>query len=78
MVSWDNRSKIFREGDGRSLSTFDDVSIDAIVTDHPWEDEASNKGTNRTFDKTYDHTSFRYIQEDMEEKARVLEDGGSW
>jgi len=64
------------EGDGRNLSMFENESVDAIVTDHPWEDEASNKGTNRVFDKTYDHTSFRYTAEDFEEKARVLKEGG--
>jgi site-specific DNA-methyltransferase (adenine-specific) len=77
MLLSDNEGAAFVvEGDGRSLAAFEDGSVDAIVTDHPWEDEASNRGTNRTFDKTYDHTSFRYTIEDMKEKARVLKDGG--
>ncbi|RRJ54637.1 site-specific DNA-methyltransferase [Paenibacillus oralis] len=63
------------EGDGRNLSAFEDESVDAIVTDHPWKDEVSNKGTNRVFDKTYDHTSFLYTIEDFKEKARVLREG---
>lgn len=60
------------EGDGRSLSHFDDASIDAIITDHPWEDTTSNKGGNRSF---ADYEAFRYTQEDFNEKARILKDG---
>lgn len=63
------------EGNGRDLSAFDDGSIDAIVTDHPWECE-SNVGTNRRFDSGYEETVFRYKLEDFKEKARVLKDGG--
>jgi DNA modification methylase len=64
------------EGNGRDLSAFDNDSVDAIVTDHPWDDKVSNQGTNRKFDKTYEHTSFRYDIDDFVEKARVLKSGG--
>ena len=61
------------EGNGRDLSFIEDDSIDAIITDHPWLDEKSNKGTNRKFDDSYD--TFRYTEEDFKEKARVLKEG---
>lgn len=60
-------------GNGRDLSMFEDASIDAIITDHPWEDPKSNKGGCRNFDNTYD--KFRYNIFDFVEKARVLKDG---
>lgn len=58
------------EGDGLDLSFLEDNSIDAIVTDHPWRDPKSNKGTNRKFDNTYD--TLCYVEENIKEKARVL------
>ncbi|WP_456363642.1 DNA-methyltransferase [Priestia aryabhattai] len=61
------------EGNGLDLSFIEDNSIDAIVTDHPWHDPKSNKGTNRKFDNTYD--TFLYKLEDFKEKARVLKPG---
>lgn len=64
------------ENDGRDLSVFDDDSVDAIITDHPWEDDNANKGRNRSFDDSYRDTSFRYTLEDFKEKARVLKPGG--
>ncbi|MDN4106668.1 DNA methyltransferase [Paenibacillus polymyxa] len=64
------------EGNGRDLSTFDDNSIDSIVTDHPWQDKSSNSGGNRHFDARYEETTFRYTLEDFREKARVLKPGG--
>ena len=64
------------EGNGRDLSAFADNSIDAIVTDHAYEDKASNVGTNRNFVKPYEQTTFRYELEDFKEKARVLKPGG--
>lgn len=60
------------EGDGRDLSFIKDASIDCIVTDHPWEDPKSNKGGSRNF-TNYD--TFRYNQDDFNEKARVLKNG---
>lgn len=64
------------QSNGRDLSIFDSSSIDAIVTDHPWQDEQSNAGRNRRFDASYNETSFRYTMEDFKEKARVLKPGG--
>lgn len=63
------------EGNGRDLSMFKDNSIDAIITDHPWLDKKSNIGGNRKLTSSYQDTSFRYTQEDFNEKARVLKDG---
>lgn len=60
------------EGNGRNLKSIQDNSLDAIITDHPWCDPKSNKGGNRAF-ATYD--TFEYIQEDFDEKARILKDG---
>ncbi|MEK5183293.1 hypothetical protein [Paenibacillus sp. FSL P4-0288] len=63
------------EGDGRNLSAFENESVDAIITDHPWKDDTANKGTNRNFDSSYEDTSFRYTLNDFKEKARVLKEG---
>ena len=60
------------EGDGRNLSMLPDVSIDCIITDHPWLDPLSNKGGNRNF---ADYECFSYTMEDFKEKARVLKQG---
>lgn len=58
--------------DGRDLSMFSDNSIDAIITDHPYDLKKSNNGGARHF-ATY--TCFQYTQEDFNEKARVLKPG---
>lgn len=63
---------IILERDGRNLDMLADQSVEAIVTDHPWEDAASNKGGNRSF---ADFDCFRYTEEDFQEKARVLKAG---
>lgn len=63
------------EGNGRDLSMIEDNSIDAIITDHPWLDKKSNVGGSRKFTSSYEDTSFRYTQEDFNEKARVLKEG---
>lgn len=60
------------KGDGRELSRLEDAYIDCIITDHPWLDEASNQGGNRSF-AAYD--CFRYTIDDFREKARILKDG---
>lgn len=60
------------EGDGRDISFIKDNSIQLLLTDHPWEDEKSNKGGNRAFAS---YETFRYTEEDFKEKARVLQDG---
>ncbi len=59
-------------GDGRDLSMFKDGEVDAIITDHPYEDKKSLKGGNRDF---AGYELFQYAQEDFDEKARVLKDG---
>lgn len=59
-------------GDGRDLSMFADNSIDAIITDHPY-DLATNKGGNRNFTDSY--TCFQYNENDFKEKFRVLKQG---
>lgn len=60
------------EGNGRDLSMIEDSSIDCIVTDHPWLDEISHSGRNRSF---AEYDCFRYTEEDFKEKFRVLRDG---
>jgi site-specific DNA-methyltransferase (adenine-specific) len=59
-------------GNGRDLSFIEDESVDAIITDHPYDIKASNNGGDRHF-ATYD--CFCYTQEDFNEKARVLKPG---
>ena len=59
-------------GDGRDLSMFADNSIDAIITDHPY-DLSTNKGGNRDFTNTY--SCFQYSERDFQEKFRVLKQG---
>ena len=69
---YQNSDCLLIQGDGRDLSFLEDGSIDAIITDHPYEIKAANNGGDRHF-ATYD--CFRYTQEDFNEKARVLKDG---
>ena len=70
----DNDNRItMMYGDGRALSAIADASIDAIITDHPYEDRRSLKGGCRDF---ANYELFLYTQEDFNEKARVLKDGG--
>ena len=59
-------------GDGRDLSMFQDNSLDAIVTDHPYDTKKSLKGGNRDF---ADYELFQYTDEDFKEKHRVLKPG---
>lgn len=67
-----NEDCLLIQGDGKNLSFLADGSIDAIITDHPYEDKKANNGGDRHF-ATYD--CFRYTQQDFDEKARVLKDG---
>ena len=60
------------QGDGRDLSFLKDDSIDAIITDHPYNLKSSLKGGNRDF-ASYD--CFQYSQDDFDEKYRVLKKG---
>ena len=69
---YQNSDCLLIQGDGRELSFLGDGSIDAIITDHPYEIKAANNGGDRHF-ATYD--CFRYTQDDFNEKARVLKDG---
>jgi len=68
----DGEQCLLLERDGRDLSFLEDGSVDLIVTDHPWSDPKANKGGNRSF---ADYDTFRYTQEDFDEKARVLKSG---
>lgn len=67
-----NNDCLLIQGDGKDLSFIKDGSIDAIITDHPYDIKAANNGGDRHF-ATYD--CFRYTQEDFNEKARVLKPG---
>lgn len=67
-----NKDCLLIQGDGRDLSFLPDSSIDAIITDHPYDLKKSNNGGSRHF-ATYD--CFKYTQDDFNEKARVLRDG---
>lgn len=63
---------ILINGNGRDLSMLKDNSIDAIITDHPYDIKESNKGGNRNFAQ---YNSFRYNEHDFKEKCRVLKEG---
>lgn len=67
-----NNDCLLIQGDGRDLIFLEDGSIDAIITDHPYDIKAANNGGDRHF-ATYD--CFKYTQEDFNEKARVLKKG---
>lgn len=74
--SSDNGSKsLIIEGDGKDLSMVPDESIDAIITDHPWEDHKNLKGGSRNFINGFNNKCFSYNEKDFTEKARVLKDG---
>ena len=60
------------QGDGRDLSFIPNGSVDAIITDHPYDLKKSNNGGSRNF-ATYN--CFQYNQSDFYEKARVLKEG---
>ena len=59
-------------GNGRDLSMFADNSLDAIITDHPYNLEKSLKGGNRNF---ADYEKILYTEEDFKAKQRVLKPG---
>jgi len=69
---YQNNNCLLIQGDGKDLSFLGDGSIDAIITDHPYDIKAANNGGDRHF-ATYD--CFQYTQEDFNEKARVLKEG---
>lgn len=68
----DDTSIIAINGDGRDLSMFENGEIDAIITDHPYDDKKSLKGGSRNL---ANYELFKYTQKDFDEKARVLKDG---
>ena len=69
---YQNADALLIEGNGRDLSMFGDGTVDAIITDHPYDMKASNNGGNRHF---AEYPCFRYEQKDFDEKARVLKEG---
>ena len=69
---YQNADALLIEGNGRDLSMFGDGTVDAIITDHPYDISASNKGGDRHF---AEYSCFRYEQSDFDEKARVLKNG---
>ena len=71
-ISKDGGECLLINGDGRDLSMFKDNSIDAIITDHPY-DLSTNKGGNRNFADSY--SCFQYNEKDFQEKFRVLKQG---
>lgn len=60
------------EGNGLDLSFIKSGTVDAIITDHPYDLKKSNNGGNRHF---AEYDCFQYIQQDFNEKARVLKEG---
>lgn len=72
-----NSAGLILHGDGRKLEEIEDNSIDSILTDHPWSDKKAHKsGNQKNFAADYEDNCFRYTQEDFNQKARVLKDGG--
>lgn len=67
-----NNKCLLVQGDGRDLSFINNGTIDAIITDHPYDIKGSNNGGNRHF---AEYNCFKYTQEDFNEKARVLKNG---
>lgn len=72
MLTGECSTSLLIEGNGRDLEEIEDNAIDCIITDHPWDCSASNKGGNRDF-ATYD--TFKYQLSDFQAKARVLKEG---
>lgn len=73
VVTKNDRSGVVIEGDARKLDMLEDESIDLVVADHPYQ---IAQGTNRSFNSHYKDSTFEYSKEDLEEKVRVLKDGG--
>ena len=73
LVGKESASLLIR-GNGRKLDEIEDNSISAIINDHPWKNEKAHKSGNQ---KCFaDYETFCYTQEDFEQKARVLIQGG--
>ena len=73
MLKGEKSASLLIEGDGRKMDEIDDGSIDCLITDHPWEDKKAHRSGNQKCFAEYD--TFRYTQEDFDQKARVLKDG---
>lgn len=58
--------------DGRTLEDIKDNSVQAIITDHPWDLTSTNTGGNRNF---IDYNTFNYCLEDFKQKYRILQNG---
>ncbi len=62
--------------DGRRLDYIKTNSIDAIVSDHPWDDKKAHEGTNqKNLVEGYKDVTFNYTEKDIREKYRVLKQG---
>ncbi len=72
-VNVKNKSCLLVNGDGRDLSFIKDNSIDAIITDHPYSLKKSHTGGNRNL---AEYDCFQYVENDFNEKYRVLKPGG--
>jgi DNA modification methylase len=75
IYSFDNGKNkgLILEGDARKLEQIKNESIHLIIADHPYPIQA---GTNRNFNQEYKDTTFKYNQEDFNNKARVVIPGG--
>ena len=73
MLKGEKSASLLIEGDGRKMDEIDNRSIDCLITDHPWEDKKAHRSGNQKCFAEYD--TFRYTQEDFDQKARVLKDG---
>lgn len=70
-VTKENSTCLLINGNGRDLSFLQDDCMDFIITDHPY-DLKSNKGGNRDF---AEYECFQYVQDDFNEKKRILKPG---
>ena len=73
MLIGEAATSILIEGDGRALAEIGDGEADMIITDHPYKDDKAHKSGNQKAFASY--KTFRYTQEDMNQKARVLKPG---
>lgn len=74
LLRGEKAASLLIHGDGRKLDEIEDNSISAIINDHPWKDEKAHTSGNQKCFADYD--TFIYTQEDFNQKARVLVDGG--
>ncbi|MGM0437940.1 MAG: DNA methyltransferase [Bacillota bacterium] len=71
-----NANSLIVHGDGRNMNMIEDNSIDAILTDHPWEDKKAHRaGNQKDFTNDYSDTTFKYNINDIRNKYRVLKQG---